>query len=157
MNVATAIRRAVPILAEHGSSDPSMLVIWLIRAGLSREDAHDVVRFVPLAFGRQILSGMGIDLADSYVRVSPDGAREEKALADEAFFREASKAVPILAAELGGDVFTKVAMLSSEFQAVNEALNAGASAEYLVASPPQVEWNRPAGERPSRPWWKFWA
>jgi hypothetical protein len=158
MSVAKAIRRAVPILAEHGSSDPSILVIWLIRAGLSREEAHDAVRFIPLAFGRQILSGMGVSLEDSYVRVSTsDGAREEKALAGEAFFREALTAAPILAAELGGEVFTKVAMLSSEFQAVNQALHAGASPEYLVASPPQVEWSRPAGELPSRPWWKFWA
>lgn len=158
MNVDTAIRRAVPILAEHGSSDPSILPIWLIRAGLSREQAHDAVRFIPLAFAREILGGMGVVLSDSYIRYfAADGRSEEQELAEEEFYTEALKAVPILTSELGGDVFTKVATLSSELQAVNQALNAGVQAEGLIASQPLIEWDRPAGESSSRPWWKFWA
>jgi hypothetical protein len=156
MNVATAIRRAIAILAEHGRTDSSILRASLLRAGLSSQQAHDAVRFVPLAFGRQILAGMGVELPDSYIRVrAVDGRREEKPLAEEPFYREALKAAPILGSELGGDVFTNVALLSSELQAVNEALNAGANPEGLVASPPLIEWNRPPSLPP--PWWKFWA
>jgi hypothetical protein len=156
MNVATAIRLAVPILAEHGRTDSGLVAVWLIRAGLSRQHAHDAERFIPLAFGRQILAGMGVELPDSYIRVrAVDGRREEKPLAEEPFYRDALKAAPILGSELGGDVFTNVALLSSELQAVNEALNAGASPEGLVASPPLIEWNRPPSSPP--PWWKFWA
>lgn len=156
MNVATAIRLAVPILAEHGRTDSGVARSWLLRAGLSSEQAHDAIRFVPLAFGRQILAGMGVALPDSYIRVrAVDGRREEKPLADEPFYREAVKSAPKLGSELGGDVFTSVALLSSELQAVNEALNAGSSPEDLVASPPLIEWNRPPSLPP--PWWKFWA
>ena len=156
MNVATAIRRAVPILAEHGRTDSGILRSWLLRAGLSSEQAHDAVRFIPLAFGRQILAGMGVELPDSYIRVrAVDGRREERPLAEEPFYREAWKAATTLGSELGGDVFTNVALLSSELQAVNEALNAGASPENLVASAPLIEWNRPPSSPP--PWWKFWA
>lgn len=156
MNVATAIRRAVPILAEHGRTDSGILRAWLLRAGLSSEHAHDAVRFIPLAFGRQILAGMGVALPDSYIRVRAfDGRREERSLAQEPFYREAWKAAPILGSSLGGDVFTNVALLSSELQAVNEALNAGSSPEDLVASPPLIDWNRPP--TPPPPWWKFWA
>ena len=155
MNVGTAIRLAVPILAQHGSSDSRILRDSLIRAGLSSEQAHDAVRFIPLAFGRQILDGMGIELPDSYIRVrAVDGRREEKPLAEEPFYREAMKAATILGSELGGDVFTSVAVQSSELQAVNEALNAGSQPEDLVASPPLIEWNRPPSLSP--PWWKFW-
>jgi hypothetical protein len=156
MNVATAIRRAITILAEHGRADSGILRASLLGAGLSSEQAHDAVRFVPLAFGRQILAGMGVELPDSYIRIrAVDGRREEKPLAEEPFYREALKAAPILGSELGGDVFTNVALLSSELQAVNEALNAGANPEGLVASPPLIEWNRPPSLPP--PWWKFWA
>lgn len=156
MNVATAIRLAVPILAEHGRADSGIVRSSLLRAGLSSEQAHDAIRFVPIAFGRQILAGMGVALPDSYIRVrAVDGRREEKPLAEEPFYREAVKSAPKLGSELGGDVFTTVALLSSELQAVNEALNAGANAEDLVASPPLIEWNRPPSLPP--PWWKFWA
>jgi hypothetical protein len=156
MNVATAIRLAVPILAEHGRADSGVLRASLLGAGLSSEHAHDAVRFVPLAFGRQILAGMGIELPDSYIRVrAVDGRREEKLLAEEPFYLQAFKAASTLGSELGGDVFTNVALLSSELQAVNEALNAGSSPEDLVASPPLIEWNRPPSSPP--PWWKFWA
>ena len=150
MNVETAIRRAVPILAEHGRHE--IVMVWLIRAGLSRGHAHDAMRFIPLAFGREILGGMGVVLDDSYVRMS-DGKLEERVLADEPFYRQAQTLVTAFAA----DVFTTVAMQSAEFQAVNEALNAGAQPDGLVASPPVIEWNRPADSPSSRPWWKFWA
>jgi hypothetical protein len=150
MNVETAIRRAVPILAERGQTD--IVMVWLIRAGLSREHAHDAMRFIPLAFGREILGGMGVALDDSYVRMS-DGTQEERTLADEPFYREAQK----LTTAFPPEVFTAVAMQSSEFQAVNQALNAGAQPDGLVASPPMIEWNRPADAPSSRPWWKFWA
>jgi hypothetical protein len=152
MNITEAIRRAVPILAEHGSTDFSMLPIWLIRGGLSRAHAHDAMRFIPLAFGREILAGMGVVLADTYVRVS-DGKDEERPLADEPFFVEASKLVTAFAP----DLFSAVAMQSSEFQAVNQALHAGAQPDGLVASPPMIEWDRPVEEPSARPWWKFWS
>jgi hypothetical protein len=156
MNVATAIRRAVPILAEHGRADSGILRASLLGAGLSSEHAHDAVRFIPLAFGRQVLDGMGVELPDSYIRVrAVDGRREERPLAEEPFYREAWKAATTLGSELGGDVFTNVALQSSELQAVNEALNSGSSPEDLVASLPLIEWNRPPSLPP--PWWKFWA
>lgn len=153
MNTATAIQRAVPILAERGHFDRAVLMAWLIRNGLSKTQAHDAIRFIPLALGREILNGMGIVLDASYVRLSGDGKQEERALDGEPFYVEAAK----LAAAFPPDVFTAVAMQSSEFQAVNSALNAGAQPDGLVASPPMIEWDRTEDAPPSRPWWKFWA
>jgi hypothetical protein len=159
LNTAATILKAVPILAQYGDSDPSMVRVWLIRAGLTREQAMEVTSFIPLAFGRELLRGMGVNLSDSYVQAGErDGTCVERKLADEPMFSKARALVPMIAAELGQDVFTAVALQSSELRAVNEALNHGVSPDGLVASPPIVIWPdglvRPASGK--RPWWKVW-
>jgi hypothetical protein len=157
MNVRSSIQRAAPVLAQHGSIDQEFLLAWLLRAGLSRADALNAIRFVPLAFAREILSGSGVTLDDTYIRVRPDGTKEEHPLSGEPFFREAATMAPQIHAELGSDAFTAIVCLSSEFDAVNQALNAGASPEYLVASPPLIEWPDSQPDQQQRPWWKFWG
>src|SRR6266571_3754554 len=141
MSAANAIRRAVPILAQYGNAE-IVLLPWLLRSGLSKLEAVAAIRFVPLALGRAILlEGLGMTLADSYVLVNQaTGAREEKSLADEKFFMETMNLAPALGAEFGIDVVSTVALLSSEVQAVNEALNAGSKAEDLVGSLPLMKW-----------------
>lgn len=152
MNAAAAIRIAVPILAQYGNSDRAILRAWLLRAGLSKPDAAAAERFTPLAFGRELLEGMGVALPDSYIRVlEPGGEQEERKLGDEPFFRAAKEQ----AAAFGGEAFTAIALQSSEVQAVNAALNGGASPENLVMAEPVI----PFGEgevNHGRPWWKLW-
>jgi hypothetical protein len=149
MNVRSAIQRAVPILAERGQLDRDMLLPWLIRGGLSKADAHDAIRFIPLAFGRALLAGMGVDLPDTYIRVSAAG-REEIALQNEPFFHETLAMIP----QFGGDAMGAIAPQSPEVSAINQALHAGAQPEYLVASPPLIECDFPPRRR-ERPWWRF--
>jgi hypothetical protein len=160
MNVQAAIRRAVPVIAQHGSSDPVILLSWLLRAGLPRALAIRAVWFIPLAFGRELLGSMGVVLSDTYVRMTEAGGMgDERELAGEEVFREAVKLAPVLAQELGKDVFTAVALQSSEMDAVNQALNAGISAEGLVASSPVIIWpeHLASGATEKRPWWKVWG
>lgn len=155
MNVQTAIRRAAPVLAQYGNTDDGILVVWLIRAGLSRADAHKSVRFVPLAFARVILGD--VPLPDTYIRLLPDGSQQEHALRDEEFFTAATALAPQITSELGNDAFTAIVCLSSEFDAVNQALNAGSAPHDLIMSPPVIEWSDALNEPPQRPWWKFWG
>jgi len=157
MNVRSSIQRAAPVLAQYGSIDQGILLAWLIRSGLSRADALNAIRFVPLAFAREILSGSGVAFDDTYIRVRADGSKEEHPLSGEPFFREAAGMASQIMAEVGSDAFTAIICLSSEFDAVNQALNAGASPEYLVASPPLVEWPDLPPAQQQRPWWKFWG
>jgi hypothetical protein len=157
MNAAAAIRRAIPILAEHGVADHVVLRLRLIRNGLSKPEAVAAMRFIPLALGRAILlEGLGIALPDSYLLVNGD-AREERKLADEKFFSATAWLAPQLGADYGAGVVGKVALLSSEVQAVNAALNAGSRPEDLVTSLPVVLWEAGVDDAPPRPWWKFWA
>jgi hypothetical protein len=158
MNVRDAIRRAAPVLAQHGQVDSEFLLAWLLRAGLSKEQAHDAVRFIPLAFGRDVLEGVGVVFSDTYLRIAgAESAGEERALNDEPFFREALSLAPLVASEIGFDAFNTVAMQSSEFQAINNALNAGAQVENLVASPPAMMYDATTAAPAKRPWWKLWG
>ena len=130
MPIARAIRRAIPILAEHGADREA-----LVRGGLSTNDADKVVHFVPLALGRAaLLEGLGMTLPDSYLQMDGD-RREEKKLADEPFFAETLK----LAKELDPFIAGKVALLSAEVQATNKALKEGVRPEDLVAPLPLIE------------------
>lgn len=155
--IPTAIRRAIPILAEHGTIDSGILRAYLIRGGLSRAHAAQALRFVPLALGRAILlEGMGMSLSDSYLLVHGD-ERTETHLADEPFFTETMRLASAFGREFGIDAVSKVALQSSEVQAVNAALNAGAQPEHLVASMPLVEWEEGVDNAPPKPKWKFWG
>jgi len=114
------------------------------------------------AAARDVLTGTGVTLPDTYLRVSDANKEgEERPLHDEPFFREAASLAPVVATEIGFDAFTAVATQSSELQAVNSALNAGAQIENLVGAPPIImcESSAPSrGEQPQlRPWWKFWG
>jgi hypothetical protein len=155
LNVTAAIFRAVPILAQYSDDDSGIVRIGLLRAGLSPEQTTEAVAFIPLAFGRELLTGMGVTLSDSYVQAGDGGSRVERKLADEPVFSEALKLAPRIAAEMGQGVFTAVALQSSELKAVNETLNQGADPASLVASSPVVLLpHAPAHDK--RPWWKFW-
>lgn len=155
LNVTAAIFRAVPILAQYSDDDSGIVRIGLLRAGLSPEQTTEAVAFISLAFGRELLTGMGVTLPETYMQAGDDGSSVERKLADEPMFSEALKLVPRIAAEMGQGVFTAVALQSSELKAVNEALNQGADPANLVASPPVVLLPH-APARDKRPWWKFW-
>ncbi len=156
MNLAEAIRRAIPVLVQYGTVDEPILVAWLTRAGLTMIEAEDAVRFIPLAFAREILKGSGVTLSDTYIRMRKDGTQEERPLKNEKFFSGAAFLAPQIITELGSEAFTAIVCLSPEFDAVNQALNAGSAPEDLIASPPVVSWPERAPE-PEKPWWKFWA
>jgi hypothetical protein len=159
MDVITAIRRGAPVLAEYGHVDQGILLAWLLRAGVTKEQALSIMRFVPLAFGRDVMSGMGVALPDTYIRMSAGGQQREKSLSEEPVFREALEYAAVIASEIGFDAFEKIALQSSELQAVNQALNAGAQVENLVASPPVVmlrdDESLDGDAAVKRPWWKL--
>lgn len=157
MDVGAAIRRAVPVLAQYGTVDEEIRRLWLIRNGLSRAEAEMAVRFIPLAFAREILAGTGVNLSNTYIRLHAGGTQDERALNDEPFFKASAYLASIILKEIGGDAFTAIVCLSSEFDAVNQALNAGSSPQDLIASPPVITWTDELSAWTPRPWWKFWA
>lgn len=155
MKPGDIVQRAIDVFARNAEADFDAVRAALEAAGLSKDEAAAALEFVPLAFGRAMLNGMGIELASYYVRLDANGKEvQRKQLVQEPLFLEASMLAPLTLLRQGQDAFTAVAMRSSEVQAVNNALNAGADPANLQASPPMMTSRGTSGT--SKPWWKFW-
>jgi hypothetical protein len=152
------VGEAVGTIAGQAKLEDAVLNRLLISRGLSPRDASRAVAFVPLAFGRVLLGSLGVKFGDT-VEVETKRGRRELNLADEAVFVEATR----LATEafstgaMSKDLFSAVALRSSEVTAVNHALDGGARAEELVTTPPVItlaEGMAPVAKE--KPWWKIW-
>lgn len=165
MEILESIKTAAPIFAEHKDSDWEVLEQALVNAGISPPLTTRLIEFMPLAFARALLEGMGIAFEEYYVRHDPQTNRNQHTkLADETVYRESFEAASsIMAQKLAGDAFMAVALRSSELAAVNDALNNGSKPEDLVMSPPVMLWDEGAGAHPEAPKsqqaknrWRFW-
>ena len=165
MTVREAILRAVPVFAAHPGGGPDELRAELTKAGLPAALAADVVEFLPIAVARALLHGMGIRFADVYVRQSAQGqVIGQKRLDDEPVYRE-GLAMADEIGRMGDDALTAVVNFSSEYQAINKALNSGSRPENMSCSPPVMLANnddaRAFGDTPGgdtrKPWWKLWG
>lgn len=165
MTAREAILLAMPVFAAHGRGGLFAVRTELERAGVPRQLAAEVVEFLPLAFARALLDGMGVRFAEHYVRQTSGGrVIGRKLLADEPVFREGLAAADEVSAD--GAAFMAVAGFSREYRAVNAELNAGARAEDLGCVPPVVfaEYDderrfddTSGGVQPrAKSWWQFW-
>lgn len=152
--IEDAIRAALPLLADGVADDD--VVRQLAAKGVDAPVAEQVIAFVPLAFGRVFLHGLGITFADEYM-IPKDGTQVRKPLKTHPVFRAAMTAA-MKAQREEGVQFANVALRSSECSAVNNALNAGSSPENLVCGPPallRLDDATDDATPPRRRWWPF--
>jgi hypothetical protein len=159
MDAAAAIERALPAFSTVQPGDWAGLRAALAAAGVPAALVSDITAFVPIAFGRALLDGMGIGFSPEYA-VADDGAGVRIAgrlIGHPVYVAAAAKARQILALRQGGDAFVAAAVWSSEFAAVNQALHAGSNPSGLEAGPPVILQDaEPAGAPAGkRPWWRF--
>lgn len=165
MTVREAILLAVPVFAANARGGLFVIRQELEKAGVSHRLAAEIVEFLPLALARALLDGMGVHFEDHYVRQTARGrVIGHKPLADEPVFREGLA----LANELSGDsvMFLAVAVWSTEYKAINQAMNSGSRPEDLRCAPPVVfaEYDderdfddTSGGVQPrAKAWWQFW-
>jgi hypothetical protein len=165
MTVREAILLALPAFSAHGRGGLFAVRTELERVGVPRRLAAEVVEFLPLAFARALLDGMGVRFDDHYVRQTSGGrVIGRKLLTEEPVFRQGLAMADEVSAD--GEVYMAVAGFSREYRAVNAELNAGARAEDLRCEPPVVfaEYDderrfddTSGGVQPwPRRWWQFW-
>jgi hypothetical protein len=136
MSLADSIRQALPFFVDHAASDTRALRLALQQAGHPVEFAAELVEFMPLAFGRLLLEGTGVQLSDVYSRLDREGCEKVQArLIDEPVYRQAL-AIAREVASQDQVAFMAVAGRSSELNAVSKALYAGSKPESLLVSPP---------------------
>ncbi len=165
MTPREAILRAIPVFAAHLGRGPDELRAELNKAGLPVAVAAEVVEFLPIAVARAVLDGMGVRFADHYVRQTAQGQIiGHKRLDEEPVFRE-GLAMADEIGRMGDDALMAVVNYSSEFQAINKALNSGSQSHDLTCGPPTVRANNDdrrvfddtSGGAQQKPWWKFWG
>jgi hypothetical protein len=166
MTVRDAILLAVPVFAAHARRGPDAIRDGLERAVVPTALAAEIVEFLPIAFARAMLSGMGIRFADHFVRQTAQGrVIGQKLLTDEPVYRE-GLAMANEISTIGENAFVTVASCSREYQKISEMLGSGSQAQQLVCSPPIMlannedlrDFDDTSGGVQPRPktWWQFW-
>jgi hypothetical protein len=154
--IETAVAAAIRLLAEEEADN--FTVILMEAEGVTAPVAERALAFVPLAFGRLLLSGMGITFAEECL-MAHGGSTVTLPL----------KAIPVYQAALAAAQrtqsaaeFSPVALRSSEVAAVNNALNHGSQPHDLILGPPALtrveateEEIAAAAKKPKRSWWPF--
>ena len=150
------VRRAVQVWIDHPKDDGA---VWLALGGVAgdREAKAQLYEFVPLAFGRHFLAGMGVTLDPEFVRLDRSGRERERGLVAEVpAFRVAAGLAPefgVRAGERQDGSFMRVAGGSAEVRAVTDLVARGSRPADLVCVPPVLGWRG----APDRPWWRFWG
>ena len=135
------VSRSVATMIEMQGHHDDDIAKVLERDGASASEAQALLAYIPLAFGRVLMEGLPIRLADTALVQDQTGeAAEERTLGAEPIFAEATRLAERVKREasLTSEQFTAVAMRSAEVDAVNKALHGGAKPEDLVVSPPFI-------------------
>ena len=145
---AQAVRAASEILiAEPGLEDDDV-VARLEERGLNEAEARIAATFVPVAFGRVLLSERGITrLSGAFYVLDDDGKWIAFELGEQPAFEEATR-LAVTARHRGTierAAYDRIASRSSEVGADHEA----PAALALPGVPPSMF-------AKAKPWWRFW-
>ena len=115
--------------AEHGLAEPSFYA-W--RRGVEPQLAQELVSFVPMAFGREVVEQLGVKCSDNYLMHNMlDDSEKEMPLAMEMAFAWAKGLIGEYRNSACNEIFKLIAGRSAELDAVNNALNGGVTVEGL--------------------------
>lgn len=152
--VDAGFQRYMDTATVHPDWDDNQIEQELGRAGVEPVLAQELVSFVPMAFGREVVAQLGVKCSDDFrLHEMSDDSEQDLPLANEmAFVWAKAVAVEYRTPELN-HVFKKVASRSAELDAVNNALQGGASPEQLRESKlaPSVVYLRRAKRRSGEP------
>ncbi len=119
------------------SGDAAALIL---RKGTNEPTVNRVLRFAPIAIGRVLLSKLGANFSDRYVRIQSSGEIEEglHLMREPAFAR-----ATMIARELSTDAemiepLKTLARENSEVQAITDMLQSGSRPEELQLMPPII-------------------
>ena len=166
MTVRDAILLAVPVFAARARGGRAAVRAEMERVGIPSPLAAEIVEFLPVAFARAALSGMGVVFADHFVRQTAQGrVIGQKLLSDEPVHRE-GLAMANEVSVMDEVAFATVVGWSLEYRRIDEMMRSGSRAGDLVCSPPVMlandenvrAFDDTSGGVQRRPksWWQFW-
>jgi hypothetical protein len=113
------------------------VIAEMVSLGATPREATRLYSFITLAFGREVIGGLGATTSDRFVLREPDGRQTEHPLASEPLFMQAV-ALAQSRSQLSKDQFKCIAMQSCEIASVNQALHNGSHAADLVLTAPII-------------------
>jgi hypothetical protein len=123
------------IFCRAENSDEAELISKLVQGGLGEDEAERVVAFLPIAFGRVVISQVG-EVRFSRTYMTEDTGREFELDAEPIYCLALEVAKESYASGiLGRERFSEIATRSAELQAVNKALNAGVKVDGSETHP----------------------
>ena len=154
--VDAAVAAYIDLVRDFPELSDEELERRLVEQGIEASLALGCVLFVPLAFGRVIITELGVAVSDTFIEYDRGTRRQAKMpLAGRLEFVWAKAVVDIYRRSPEyRPAFKSIAISSAEVDAVNNALNNGCPEEELRESkmePPVVL----VGE-PKKRWWQFW-
>ena len=168
----TAVAWLADILASWDAFTEDGVYSALADAGAPGALADRAYKFTQVAWGRSLLAGLGVQFSPGYVCFDASGkVIESGRLGGEPCFAAASRLAKRYADAPG---FKRLALMSADVHAVNEALNKGSKAADLVTTPAFLFLEAPtatgmenarrvidqhmnAKPAPAKPWWRFWS
>jgi hypothetical protein len=130
----TAVAWLADILAGWGDFTEDDAYAALAEAGVPDAVADRAYKFTQIAWGRDLLAGLGIQFAPEYIWLNGAGEVVDSGLlADEPCFATAAR---LAQRYRGAPGFIRLATMSADVNVVNSALNRGSKPENLATVPP---------------------
>ena len=151
------IVKATEIFRAHPGASEAELVTHICAAIGDHDLAERLIEFVPLAFGRVLLTRMGVQLPDQFIRMlDHDKFSEPYPLDAEPVWRPALAYAKEAEKQMSKDEFFTIAGRSAEVDAVTQACAKGSDPRNLVGSPPILLHAAPMPATPRKRWWQVW-
>src|SRR6266849_4272136 len=172
----TAVAWLADIVASRNEFTEDEVYSALADAGVPGALADRAYKFTQIAWARSLLARLGVQFSPEYVCFDASGKIVESGrLADESCFAAASRLAARYASAPG---LRRLALMSADLRAVNEALNKGSKPEDLVTTPAFLFLEAPTAagmenarrvidrhmaaaaaatpkSAPAKPWWRF--
>jgi hypothetical protein len=133
MNIEDLVTQYTKLAIENQGCSDEELLSGLCSLGLPADQALEAVRFIPIAFARHFLDGMGITFSERYWVFSPAGKEVSSgSLTSNPIFHMASELAPKL---LTKPAIEQIVFRSAEANSVNQALNSGSKSQNLQLAP----------------------
>jgi hypothetical protein len=151
--VDAAFHAYLEVVTAHPRWEDGRIEQELVRRGVSVGLAEDCVVFGPIAWGREVLEGLGVAWSPvCRVRSLIDGSEWEQPFTFEFAYAWARAMIGLYRTPERNEVFKQVSLRSAEVDCVNNALHAGVSAADLrefKLEPSLVHLRRTPPVRPS--------
>lgn len=140
-DLATAfVEQAIQHLSDHQCLVEAEIIESLQHLGISSTHATELVTFIPLAFGRVFLQRTDVAFSPNFIWIHPDTHQETSVvLSEQPFYQIAYQiASRWMRTNTYMDMLLPLANLSSEVEAVTQALNQGLSLKGGQFSSPRA-------------------